>query len=222
MCMQLIMEDTESPSLFNGTLKFEHDDLHMQILFDGCDERQVGFLRSDGNWRWVRGPFTSIRSIVDALFEYEEEPTSRELQLMEDFVLAIGRLIETRFNLISLQVGRINKEWRGHIPRLPVMVVEAIDADKNRQPEPTNIYLMRHVNGLTKIGQSKNPKAREKTLQAEDPRLEMFFCCKADPSTEVRLHRIYDSLRVRGEWFNLEPHHVEWIVAVLTSMSKET
>ena len=74
-----------------------------------------------------------------------------------------------------------------------------------------SLYLMRHSNGLTKIGRSVQPKAREKTLQAEDPRLEMILCVEGQGHREKTLHRIFDELRVRGEWFRLEDRHVEWI-----------
>lgn len=75
----------------------------------------------------------------------------------------------------------------------------------------TSLYLMRHTNGLTKIGKSVQPKAREKTLQAEDPRLEMILCVEGQGHREKTLHRIFDDLRVRGEWFRLEGRHVDWI-----------
>lgn len=83
----------------------------------------------------------------------------------------------------------------------------------------TFVYLMRHTNGLTKIGRSKKPRAREKTLQAENPRLKMIFHCEADRSVESRLHQIFDSVRVRGKWFDLRPHHVKWIVLVLKGIN---
>jgi hypothetical protein len=88
------------------------------------------------------------------------------------------------------------------------------DEIKRSAAEPENkpsLYLMRHTNGLTKIGKSVQPRAREKTLQAEDPRLEMILCVEGQGYREKTLHRIFDELRVRGEWFSLEERHVEWI-----------
>ena len=82
-----------------------------------------------------------------------------------------------------------------------------------------SLYLMRHSNGLTKIGRSVQPKAREKTLQAEDPRLEMILCVDGQGYREKTLHRIFDELRVRGEWFRLEDRHVEWIKFFLVGIA---
>jgi hypothetical protein len=75
----------------------------------------------------------------------------------------------------------------------------------------SSLYLMRHSNGLTKIGKSFNPQAREKTLQAEDPRLEIVFVAESKGGYEKYLHSIFADLRKRGEWFDLDDHHVEWI-----------
>lgn len=57
--------------------------------------------------------------------------------------------------------------------------------------------------GLYKIGFSINPYKREKTLQAEDPELEMITFFEADQSVEAEIHRKLKSKRVRGEYFKL-------------------
>jgi hypothetical protein len=79
------------------------------------------------------------------------------------------------------------------------------------------IYLMKHKNGLVKIGASINPKSREKTLQAEDPNLEIFFEAPGSFELERKLHLRFSEQRVRGEWFNLKENDVEWIVDHLQS-----
>jgi hypothetical protein len=56
-------------------------------------------------------------------------------------------------------------------------------------------------NGLYKIGKSKSPKVRERTLQSEKPSIEMLFTIKGEHEKE--LHAKYHSKRVRGEWFRL-------------------
>lgn len=66
------------------------------------------------------------------------------------------------------------------------------------------VYLMYNSrNDLIKIGQSKNPKYREKTLQAEEPEIEILCLYKAPKSIEKELHNNYKSKRQRGEWFSL-------------------
>lgn len=69
-----------------------------------------------------------------------------------------------------------------------------------------SIYLaIANGNGYTKIGFSSVPKARESTLQAEDPSFRLVFASapKYTTSDERRLHTKYAAKRKRGEWFLL-------------------
>lgn len=66
-------------------------------------------------------------------------------------------------------------------------------------------YLMlngRH--GLVKIGRSKRPRGRERTLQGEDPWLELLACWPAPVKQENVLHKHFAAKRERGEWFRLQ------------------
>jgi hypothetical protein len=83
---------------------------------------------------------------------------------------------------------------------------------------PGFVYFMRHGRtGLIKIGYSSKPAAREKTLQAEDPGLELVFSMSGSRETERRLHLKFHSKRVRGEWFSLDSDDLENAVGVLVS-----
>lgn len=76
-------------------------------------------------------------------------------------------------------------------------------------------------NGYYKIGISKEPKYREKTLQSEQPAIEMV-CNKLYPSPKIAkaiefaLHEAYSEQRVRGEWFDLSPEDVIMLKESLT------
>jgi Meiotically up-regulated gene 113 len=85
--------------------------------------------------------------------------------------------------------------------------------DKYRNQGNTYIYLMKsNLNGFVKIGKSINPRAREKTLQSEDPLLELVFVSPLiDGVNELFLHDKFRSKRIRGEWFNLTNEDVESI-----------
>lgn len=73
-------------------------------------------------------------------------------------------------------------------------------------------YLMKDDNtGLTKIGRSNNPSAREKTLQSEKPAIHLIYIC--EQLIEHELHVKYKHKRVRGEWFNLLDNDIEYIVS---------
>lgn len=80
------------------------------------------------------------------------------------------------------------------------------------EPKKGFVYLMRHgINGKTKIGFSKNPQARERTLQAEDPMLDLLFYFEGTTDTEAQLHQKFAAQRVRGEWFDLSEQDIGMI-----------
>ena len=74
----------------------------------------------------------------------------------------------------------------------------------------TKTYLIKNKrNGFYKIGKSKNPKYREKTLQSEEPDIIMVKIW--DKDIERELHNNYDKYRLRGEWFKLNKIQVKYI-----------
>lgn len=83
------------------------------------------------------------------------------------------------------------------------------------------VYLMNDTtNNYYKIGISKNPTYREKTLQSEKPTIEMiankkFPNRKIAHSFEKALHSTYNEKRVRGEWFDLSQDEVNDIIESL-------
>jgi hypothetical protein len=81
-----------------------------------------------------------------------------------------------------------------------------------KPPNPSFIYLVQDERtGCIKIGRSKNPSARERTLQSESPSHNMLFACPADASLELELHHQFAEYRVRGEWFRLSVAQIESI-----------
>ena len=87
------------------------------------------------------------------------------------------------------------------------------------RPRPSKdlrkVYMMKDAHsGLYKIGKSVNPQNREKTLQSEKPSISMvFFCKETDDFNEKVLHLEYSSQRIRGEWFDLSPAQVRFIIS---------
>lgn len=72
------------------------------------------------------------------------------------------------------------------------------------------VYLMKNErNGFYKIGFSKNPTIRERTLQAEEPEVKLLFTFEGDFKDEFLLHATFEKKRIRGEWFMLLPNDVE-------------
>lgn len=80
---------------------------------------------------------------------------------------------------------------------------------KNRE---NKVYVMFHKRTkLYKIGRSINPKIRERTLQVEDPGLELLVYWTAPVSVEKELHRLFKKKRIRGEWFSLDMHDLRML-----------
>jgi len=80
----------------------------------------------------------------------------------------------------------------------------------NIPKDNTKTYLIKNKrNGLYKIGRSKNPLKREKTLQSEEPDILMIKVW--DGNIERDLHIKYKDYRIRGEWFKLSKSQVKYI-----------
>lgn len=72
------------------------------------------------------------------------------------------------------------------------------------ESEKQYVYLIfNQKNGYFKIGFSKNPLKREKTLQAEEPEIALLKIWKKDMAFEKSLHKRYFKQKVRGECFKL-------------------
>lgn len=76
----------------------------------------------------------------------------------------------------------------------------------------TKVYLMFDKNtGYYKIGRSKNPLARERTLQSEKPTIEILHTFDARVINEKELHNMFSDKRIRGEWFNLNGSDIQTV-----------
>lgn len=82
-------------------------------------------------------------------------------------------------------------------------------------PKSTCLYLMRDDRSrLFKIGISKNPEYRERTLQSDNPMVTLLaYWVAVDASDEKVLHKHFQAYRMRGEWFALTPRHIRQIGA---------
>ena len=87
-----------------------------------------------------------------------------------------------------------------------------IEKKKPKPLKPTFIYLViDERTGYIKIGQARNPSARERTLQSENPQVAMLLCSLADAELERELHQEFAQYRIRGEWFKLSENDIEHI-----------
>ena len=73
-------------------------------------------------------------------------------------------------------------------------------------------YLMLNTrNGFYKIGESNLPKFREKTLQSEEPEVEIYASFTSEKCNEKILHERFSNKRIRGEWFSLSNEDLNYI-----------
>lgn len=89
---------------------------------------------------------------------------------------------------------------------------------KKKPKSESRTYLMvNYDNGYHKIGKSAKPEFRERTLQSQEPDVELIAVCKVD--IEKRLHKTFDGKRLRGEWFILSPEDVSKITKLFEDIN---
>jgi len=138
-------------------------------------------------------------------------------------------------HIIESQTKWLKKHWRGHYEDLTWKDIrEEIQKEEEEQrikdlmeeqeddefPEYdeklkkiTYVYLMKNKNnGYYKIGKAQNPKYRERTLQSQEPEVELVFAQPERPDfNEKLLHKEYEKHKIRGEWHNLTETQVKII-----------
>lgn len=106
------------------------------------------------------------------------------------------------------------------------LVGQILTAKKKEEPRTSvrcvaNVYLMKNSrNGFHKIGYSKNPQARESTLQSEEPEITLVAFWPGTLDDERRIHELYANYRIRGEWFALSESHIEEISEIMAACAE--
>ena len=128
--------------------------------------------------------------------------TDEEQEAITRFTDAFVKLLEPKIEDAE------NKEWLERVEK-EYAIEEA------QQKKSCWVYLMHDtVNDTYKIGISNNPEYRERTLQSEKPSIEKI-AAKQFPSRDIAraietsLHKVYETRRLRGEWFKLQTNEVE-------------
>lgn len=79
----------------------------------------------------------------------------------------------------------------------------------------SGVYVLQADNGLHKIGLSKNVEARVRGLMSSSPvalTVRYVLVTSQRAAIESRLHERFQDKRQHGEWFNLDPSDLLWIV----------
>lgn len=120
----------------------------------------------------------------------------------------------TKMPTVSGNIVDCNNRILFESQRVEITNLNIIDekAKAKEQMDFTYVYLMIDKNtGYYKIGRSKNPTIREKTLQSEKPTIELLHKFDAISKDEKTLHEMFNEKRVRGEWFDLSGSDVKVI-----------
>ncbi len=142
----------------------------------------------------------AISGLVDAITDYEK--TGHEVPFTA---------IETR----KIEVANEFLRLLGIDPN-PEEFTPTEPPRERPLPKQGFVYLAKnHRNGFHKIGWSKRPKIREATLQSQEPEVSFIAIGKGTRALEIALHVKYAEFRLRGEWFDLIPPHVQEIVEML-------
>lgn len=78
------------------------------------------------------------------------------------------------------------------------------------------IYFVRNRDGFIKIGLAKDVPTRLAGLQTASPtELELLATMEGDREMERRLHEMFDSERVQGEWFEPASNLTRFIISLM-------
>jgi hypothetical protein len=185
------------------------------IAEEQCCFVEIGELRFfRRQQRWIKDGVSSYASkhdLVKQMILYGEKThkiSEHEVSVFSAFIDSIGFIIDKAAEKIielAVEKRRVNL----------AKSIRSLESEKNTETKtkkrkllPGYVYLMSHQNGLTKIGHSKHPRAREHTLQAEDPRLFLMGVKVGGRYHEQRLHKIFKKKRIRGEWFDLSSRDI--------------
>jgi hypothetical protein len=107
-------------------------------------------------------------------------------------------------------------------PEFSNFIFNNVKKPRKLVPPKVFVYIMINKrNGYFKIGSSNNPKYREKTLQSEEPNIELVESWELPRKYETILHKKYSDQRIRGEWFDLTGKEINEIYAFLKTEQDE-
>lgn len=124
------------------------------------------------------------------------------LKLASDDVL--GRKLQD-LELLDQEVPEIGvfSDYVSHVTELE-------ESNSKRVKKIKQTYLMINSDGHVKIGKSSTPEKREKTLQSQQPCINLYAV--GTLNVEKELHEKFKDKRIRGEWFDLNLDEIKSII----------
>lgn len=170
------------------------------------DEFSIATIQKRFNWSTVRAV-----EVIDQLFY------SRIIGREDENGKTIHFTIIHNPLLVSKICQHVRDYVSGYLDEEPVQEPEPVQV----HTETCFVYLMHDTsNDFYKIGISKDPQYRERTLQSEKPTIEKI-CAKEFPTRQIAealesaLHKSFATKRIRGEWFSLTPDDIANVKATL-------
>lgn len=157
------------------------------------------------------------RMAVEGEIEYSQNlPTHFKKQLVAELLLEAKRYTQVDIaNEVGLSRKTVRKFEREHpTDEALEQYVDKIEKKKLRSSKGS-VYLIKHELGPIKIGVSRAPWARLRSLQVGSPfELEVKSTIRTNVPEllEEYLHQRYDDSRIRGEWFELSEQEEEYLV----------
>lgn len=173
------------------------------FMYDGCihsvivsDRFNMSFFKVyDDSDRKLSCSVYFSRNNVEicvGFFDYD----LKEISYSTDDILEFDKLVE----FVQSKLKKIDRQ------------IEKPVLKNNRHVERNHIYMMKNLrNNYIKIGKSINPVFREKTLQSEEPEIEMIWNHKCSYIYEKKLHNHFKSKNIRGEWYSLTDRDVRYV-----------
>lgn len=180
--------------LFDSRMVQVCGSVHSAIMLCCVMDRKGWFKMTQLDWKNATG-----------LSRFEQE-SSRELLRQKGFLTEELRGIPASLYFL-VHYDKINEAIR-------------LPSNNGRHRKDQFVYLMKNRrNGLVKIGISTNPSRRERTLQSEEPDIDLLFSSPSSIRVEKSLHELFSKKRVRGEWFKLNDDDVLCCINYITENS---
>ncbi len=83
--------------------------------------------------------------------------------------------------------------------------------------EQRTYFIQNRRNGYVKVGVSKSVYCRERTLQAQEPEIELIGYFSTGIDLENYIHSAWSDHRLRGEWFDVSKPQLEGMIYHVTT-----
>ena len=106
------MSQTRKFPTLKGDVSFEWESRTIVVMTVSIyGERAVKAVRNNKRWRHVGGPFIRNHAIAAAIFDYDENPTTEEMEFMGGYVDSIGVLIDSAVQAVEAVRDKLKERY---------------------------------------------------------------------------------------------------------------